>query len=65
MAEKIAVSGNMRIVNENKKLVCSINNVSPAVTANTAAAFVDAIETLYNNGACTARVSTVFDIVRK
>ena len=33
-------------------------------TADTAAAFVNAIETIYNNGACTARMSVTMDIVQ-
>ena len=64
MANFNVTTANIRISNEDKKSVCSINNVSPAVTAETAAAFADAIETIYNNGPCAARMSVSYDIAR-
>ena len=57
MASFDKISANIRIVNEDRRSVCSINNVNPAVTAQTAAAFVDALKTIYNNGDCTARLN--------
>jgi hypothetical protein len=56
MAELVAASANLRLVNAERKSVMSVGNVSPTVLAETAAGFVDAIEKLYNNGQCTARV---------
>ena len=57
MASFDNISANIRIVNENRRSVCSINNVNPLVSAQTAAAFVDALKTIYNNGECTARLN--------
>ena len=54
----------IRLTNEERKSICSVTNVSPTVSAETAAAFVNAIETLYNNGECNARMSIVRNIVR-
>ena len=63
MAALTPVSANMRISND-KERICSVLNVSPTVTAQTAANFVDAIETIYNNGDCTARINLMLDVVR-
>ena len=54
----------IRLTNEDGKSICSVTGVSPIVSAETAAAFVGAIETLYNNGTCNARMSIVRNIVR-
>ena len=64
MAELRALSANMRISNADHGRVCSVSQVAPSVTAQTAVNFVDAIEKIYNNGACTARMSIVLDVVR-
>jgi len=63
MAELATRSANIRVTNDDGRVVCSVNNVSPTVNASTAAGFVNAIETLYNEGPCTARMSVTFDIV--
>jgi len=63
MAELNVITANIRITNEARRSVCSVNNVSPSVTAETAVAFVEAIETLYNNGACAGRMNIAYDIV--
>ena len=57
------VSAVMRIFNE-KERICSVLGVAYDVTAQTAANFVDAIETIYNNGDCTARLSITMDLIR-
>ena len=57
MASFTKVSANIRIVNEDRRSVCSVNNVNPSVSAQTAAAFVDALKTIYNNGDCIARLN--------
>ena len=59
-----SVSGSIRISNPEGKRICSALNVSPTVQPATAAAFVTAIETIYNNGPCTARISLTMDIQR-
>jgi len=64
MATFATAFANLRISNTESKRVCSVSNVCPTVSANTAAAFVDAIETIYNNGTCTARFSVAMDIER-
>ena len=64
MAELKAVSANMRLTNYERKSIFSVSNVSPTVDAQTAANFVTAVEKIYNNGPCTARMSLVLDIVR-
>ena len=56
MASFATASANIRLTNEERKSICSVRNVSPTVTADTAAAFVDAIEKIYNNGKCIANV---------
>jgi len=50
-------SANIRLINEDRRSVCSINNVNPDINAQTAAAFVDALKIIYNNGECTARLN--------
>jgi hypothetical protein len=62
MANLERVSANIRITNEDRRSVCSINNVSPTVEAQTAVNFVNAIKTLYNNGQCSARMNVVYNI---
>ena len=57
MASFSNVAANIRIVNADRRSVCSINNVNPLVSAQTAAAFVDALKTIYNNGPCVARLN--------
>ena len=57
MASFDKISANIRIVNDDRRSVCSINNVNPTVSAQTAAAFVDALKTIYNNGECSARLN--------
>ena len=64
MANFVTASASIRISNKESKRVCSVSNVSATVTADTAAAFVDAIEQIYNNGDCTARFSVAMDIER-
>ena len=63
MAEFINVSANIRISNEEGTRVCSVTNVNPSVSAQTAAAFVKAIETLYNSSKCAGRLFVGQDIV--
>jgi len=62
MANFSNASANIRIVNEDRRSVCSLNNVNPSVSATTAAAFVGALKTIYNNGNCTARLNISQDI---
>ena len=64
MASFSNVSANIRIVNEDRRSVCSINKVNPSVSATTAAAFVGALKTIYNNGNCTARLNISQDITQ-
>ena len=64
MASFTNVSANIRIVNENRRSVCSVNNVNPSVSAATAAAFVGALKTIYNNGPCVARLNISQDITQ-
>ena len=64
MAGFVTTSANIRVINADRRSVCSVSNVSPTVTADIAAAFVDAIETLYNDGLCTARMNVAMDIDR-
>jgi len=64
MANFVTAFAGIRLLNEEGKSICSVSRVSPTVTADTATAFVNAIETIYNNGACTARMSVTMDIER-
>ena len=64
MAELQAASANIRLTNEDRRSICLVNNISPTVQAETAAAFVSAIETIYNNGPCDARMNVIYDIIR-
>jgi len=63
MASFNAVSASLRISNE-KERICSVLGVAYNVPAQRAANFVDAIETIYNNGDCTARLSITMDLER-
>ena len=61
MAKFIETTANIRLMNEDKKSVCLLNNVLPNVSADTAMAFVSAIETLYNSGPCKAQLRVAYD----
>ena len=63
MATFNAVSAALRISNENER-ICSVLGVAHNVPPQTAANFVSAIETIYNNGDCTARLSLTLDLER-
>ena len=63
MASMTYKAASIRIVNAEKKSVCTVNDVLPTVDANTAEEFVSAIETLYNNGPCTAQIRMIYDLV--
>jgi hypothetical protein len=54
--ELTAASAILRIVNEDGRSVFSANKVSPPVSTATAAGFVDAVEKLYNDGQCEAKL---------
>ena len=58
------VNASMRIINEDKTRVCSVLSMAHDIDAATVGNFVDAIETLYNNGACTARMNIALEVVR-
>ncbi|MCL2199348.1 MAG: hypothetical protein FWB80_10520 [Defluviitaleaceae bacterium] len=64
MAELVAASATLRLTNEERKSVFSVGGVSPNVSAQTAAGFVNAVEKIYNNGQCAARVSIVLNLKR-
>jgi len=64
MANFVTNSARIRLTNEDGASICSVGGVSPTVTADTAAGFVDAIEKLYNDGQCDARMTVMMDIVR-
>jgi len=54
----------MRVMNDDKKRICSVLGMAHDVEAATVGNFVDAIETLYNNCACTARMNIALEVVR-
>lgn len=64
MPELSAASATLRLTNDDGKSVFSVANVSPSVSAQVAAGFVNAVEKLYNNGQCTARVNIVLNLKR-
>ena len=64
MASFVTNSARIRLTNEDNVSICSVGGISPTVTADTAAAFVAAIEKLYNDGQCDARMTVAMDIVR-
>ncbi len=64
MAELVTKTANIRIVGADKKSACAVSGVLPTVTAEKAAGFVSAVETLRNNGTCTATLRVTIDIVR-
>ena len=64
MAQYNASSAGLRITNSDKARVCSVLNVAHDAPAQTVANFVDAVETIYNNGTCNAKLSITLDIVR-
>jgi len=57
MAQLKPTAAGIRFTNEDGRSICFVRNVSHSVTADTAAAFANAIETLYNNGHCDARLN--------
>ena len=64
MAQLLAASANLRIANEEKRGVFSVSNVSPTASATAVAGFVSAVEKLYNNGQCNAKINIVMNLVR-
>jgi len=64
MANFITANANIRLSNYDGKSICSVSGINPAITADTAASFVDAIEKIYNNGQCAARMSIFMNINR-
>ena len=64
MVELIAASANLRITSEDKRSVFSVTNVSPTVSAEAVAGFVGAVEKIYNNGQCDARINIVLGLKR-
>jgi hypothetical protein len=64
MAELVAASATLRLTNEDRRSVFSVANVSPNVSAETAAGFVNAVEKIYNNGTCSARIGIVLNLKR-
>ena len=65
MASFNTTSASIRIANKEGKRVLSATNVSPTVTPQAAAGFVAAVETMYNNGDCNARVSIAMELDRQ
>ena len=63
MPELTAASASLRITNEDKRSVFSVTNISPTVSAATAAGFVGAVEKLYNN-VCNAKINIVLILNR-
>jgi len=57
------ISAGMRISND-KERICSVLGVAHDVSAQTAVNFVNAIQTIYGNGDCTARLSITMDLVQ-
>ena len=64
MPELRPASATLRLTNEERRSVFSVGNVSPSVSAETAAGFVNAVEKIYNNGTCAARISISLDLKR-
>jgi hypothetical protein len=64
MPELVAASATLRMTNEEKQRVFSVSNVLPTVSATTVAGFVNAVEKLYNNGSCDARINIVLNLKR-
>ena len=63
MAEFRLRTASIRITSESGKVVCSVGNVLPTVEAEKAAGFVNAIETIYNDGPCDSRMNVSYDII--
>jgi len=64
MPEFVTASATLRMTNEDKRRVFSINKISPNATAQTVAGFVDAVEKLYNSGECSAVVNIAMNLSR-
>ena len=62
MASFANASARIRIANDNKKNICAFGNINPTVNADTATAFVRAIEKVYNNGTCNAKLNISYEI---
>ena len=64
MAELITTAANLRVTNAERRSVFSVAGVSPTVSAQVLAGFVDAVETLYNGGRCDAKFSVAMELKR-
>ena len=62
MATIVNATAALRVRNEQNRAVCSISGVNPNMTAENAAGFVAAIQTMYNRGSVFARIHSVSDI---
>jgi len=64
MAQITPISSLLRLTSDNtERIVCTISNVAPNVSANTAFGFAKAVEQLYNDGPCSIRLNTAVEIV--
>ena len=63
MAHLVIKTANLAIA-DGKKNVCSVRDILPTVSAENAEQFVGAVETLYNNGECSAQIRVVYDLDR-
>jgi hypothetical protein len=64
MVELVTTSAGIRISGEDKRSVFSATNILPTVSAETVAGFVSAVEKLYNNSTCSARINIVLNLKR-
>jgi hypothetical protein len=65
MAQLKPLNASVRIINADDVRVCSVLHVAHDAAADKVANFVEAIETIYNNGLCTARMNIALEVVRR
>ena len=64
MASLNPITASVRVMNYDNTRICTVFNVAHDATATRVANFVEAIETIYNNGDCTARMNIALEVVR-
>ena len=63
MAQLQVASAILRTTNDDGRVVCSVSNVTPGIDAESAAAFANAISTIYNRGECSNRLNVAYDLI--
>ena len=63
MPSIVNASATLRVLNGERRSVCSVSGVNPNMAAGDAVGFIEGLTMMYNRGDLTARIHAVSDIV--